>query len=70
MNLLSVEEHQKVGGMAANLSLSLQDVKFNNFIALAVEDQFGQSAYKARQLYHKHGLDAEAIEKAIVAALK
>lgn len=70
MNLLSVEEHQKVGGMGANLSLSLQDVKLNNFISLAVNDQFGQSAYKARELYKKHGLDSGAIEKAILEVFK
>lgn len=70
MNLLTVEEHQKVGGMAASIAISLQDVKLSRFISLAVEDKFGQSAYKASDLYKKHGLDAAAIESAILKAFK
>jgi transketolase len=32
--------------------------------SLAVQGGFGQSAYKAIELYTKHGMDAAAIEKA------
>ncbi len=62
--LLTVEEHQIIGGMGATLcqSLALKNIKFD-LKSLGVEGKFGQSAYKANELYTKHGMDAAAIEK-------
>ena len=61
--LLTVEDHQRVGGMAAVLTHSLLQSGLSNLKlkSLAVNDCFGQSAYQAIKLYQKHGLDAERI---------
>lgn len=61
-NLLTVEDHQLIGGMGALLTHALlQDgVKFQSR-SLGVDGEFGRSAYTALQLYQKHGLDSESI---------
>lgn len=63
--LLTVEDHQLIGGMGAMLIQALS----NSGIALktrslGVRGEFGQSAYSALELYRKHGLDSTAIAKA------
>lgn len=60
--LLTVEDHQIVGGMGAQLihALTLHGVTFKAK-TLGVRGEFGQSAYVADHLYHKHGLDGPAI---------
>lgn len=63
--LITVEDHQKVGGMGAILThaLALSGIPFE-IRSLGVEGVFGQSAYMADELYAKHGLDSAAILKA------
>lgn len=63
--LITVEDHQVIGGLGAltahALAQSHLDFKMKS---LGVRDQFGQSSYKAIELYQKHGLDHSAIVKA------
>ncbi len=60
--LITVEDHQIVGGAGAMLVAALvQDgVQFRGKV-LGVHGEFGQSAYTADELYHKHGMDTAAI---------
>lgn len=63
--LLTIDDHQKIGGLGAQLVHALVEGGVAlNATTLGVENQFGQSAYKATELYRKHGLDAAAISKA------
>lgn len=61
--LITIEDHQVIGGMGAQIAHALlrDGVAIPHYKALGVKDEFGQSAYKASELYEKHGLDAEAI---------
>jgi len=68
--IIFVEDHQKCGGVGnwffAKLweTLVAKDSKYLQKIQiahLAVEGQFGQSAYSAGELYSHHGLNAQAI---------
>lgn len=63
--LITVEDHQKTGGLGQMLTFSLaeQGVSFK-LKALAVQGEFGQSAYTAQELYRKHKIDSGAIVKA------
>lgn len=63
--LLTVEDHQVKNGMGALLAhaLLLDGAEFK-MRSLGVNGEFGQSAYKALDLYKKHGLDAAAIAQA------
>lgn len=63
--LLTVEDHQKIGGMGAILAhaLSCASVDYR-MKSLGVNDSFGQSAYQAVELYTKHGLDSASIVRA------
>lgn len=67
--LMTVEDHQKTGGMAGFLIPALTEAGYSirKLRVLGVENTFGRSAYKAQELYHLHGLDAEGI---LTAALK
>jgi transketolase len=60
--LVTVEDHEKIGGMGALIAAALTNagVTFKGKI-LGVSDAFGQSAYNAIELYRKHGLDSESI---------
>lgn len=60
--VVTVEDHQLVGGMGAQLThqLKLLGADFD-LIGLAVHGKFGQSAYSADELYAKHQLDCDAI---------
>lgn len=63
--LITVEEHQNTGGLAGALSQSLAILgKPLHLRMLAVNDTFGQSAYKAIELYQKHHLDGDSIVNA------
>jgi transketolase len=63
--LLTVEDHQLIGGMGAILIQSLlqEGVALSKTKSLGVHGEFGQSAYNAIELYKKHGLDADSIAK-------
>lgn len=65
--LVTVEDHQLIGGMGATLShaLSMAGVDFK-LKSLGIDGKFGQSAYLADHLYKEHKMD----EVAIVAAVK
>lgn len=64
--LVTVEDHQIVGGMGAILSHSLLQAGVSlKLRSLGVHGEFGQSAYNAIELYRKHGLDSTAIVKAV-----
>jgi transketolase len=63
--LLTVEDHQLIGGMGAQLvhALMQEGLSFKAK-SLGVKGEFGQSAYNAIELYRKHGLDADSIAQA------
>ncbi|MCC7403107.1 MAG: transketolase [Bdellovibrionales bacterium] len=60
--LITVEDHQLVGGMGAIVAhaLAQANVPFK-LHSLGVDGEFGQSAYLAKELYAKHGVDAKTI---------
>jgi transketolase len=63
--VVMAEDHQMIGGM--NQILSFELIKSNiQFKAkyLAVDGEFGQSAYNAIELYRKHHIDAQSIYQA------
>lgn len=65
--LITVEDHQVIAGMGSMLCHALlQSGHSFKTVALGNKGEFGQSAYKADQLYAKHGMD----DKAIVSAVK
>ena len=71
--VVTVEDHQLIGGMGAQLSHQLKMVGAEfQLVSLGVDGEFGQSAYSAAELYAKHHLDTDAIIKAAekLAALK
>jgi transketolase len=63
--VITVEDHQLIGGMGSQLihQLKLLGLEFD-VISLAVQGEFGQSAYSADELYAKHHLDSNAIIEA------
>ena len=64
--LVTVEDHQVIGGLGAITAHALaqrgRDFKMKS---LGVNDKFGQSSYKAIELYKKHRVDHLAIADAI-----
>ncbi len=69
--LVTLEDHQLVGGMGAQLIHQLK-LKGFSFVAdsLAVKGEFGQSSYTAGELYKKHGLDEVAVVNAVEGLLE
>jgi transketolase len=69
--LVTIEDHQVVGGMGAQLShaLALSGVA-HRVKSLGIQGEFGQSAYLAEQLYEKHGLTAAALAQAAQSLVK
>jgi transketolase len=63
--LVTIEDHQVIGGMGAQLSHGLSNAGISHSIkTLGVAGEFGQSAYKADQLYDKFGLNVEGVVSA------
>ena len=64
--LVTIEDHQIVGGMGAQVSHALSQAGIAHRVkTLGIPGEFGQSAYVAEQLYEKHGLTtAKLIEAA------
>jgi transketolase len=62
--LITIEDHQLIGGMGAQLShrLKLENREFK-IKCLANHGEFGQSAYEADHLYALHSMDENAILK-------
>lgn len=63
--LITIEDHQVLGGMGSMIvhALKVNDVDFK-VKTLGIGGEFGQSAYKADQLYARFDLSAEGIVKA------
>ena len=60
--LITIEDHQVVGGMGAQLVHALSQAGIEcKSKSLGVKGEFGQSAYTADELYKKNGLDAESL---------
>lgn len=64
--LITVEDHQLIGGFGQMLTHALlqADVATLKVKSLGVHGEFGQSAYTAMDLYRKHKVDASAIVEA------
>ena len=63
--LVTIEDHQIVGGMGAQLSHALSQAGIAHKIkSLGMKGEFGQSAYTSKDLYEKHGLTAGGLVKA------
>jgi transketolase len=63
--IVTIEDHQIVGGMGAQIShaLSLAGIP-HQMHSLGIQGEFGQSAYIAEHLYEKHGLTADKLVEA------
>jgi transketolase len=58
--LVTIEDHQFINGMGAQVSHALSENGIPHTIkTLAVHGEFGQSAYLAKELYDKHGLSTD-----------
>lgn len=75
-NLITVDDHQLIGGMGSLLVHDLAQVVSElkpewslKVKSLGVRGQFGQSAYTALELYEKHGLDSKSIANAALKLL-
>lgn len=63
--LITIEDHQVLLGLGAFVSHQLVSQGQSLLIkSLGVHGEFGQSAYTAQELYHKHGMDSQTIVKA------
>lgn len=63
--VITIEDHQIVCGMGAQLSHALSQAGIRHEMkSLGIEGEFGQSAYVAEQLYDKHGLTAAKLVEA------
>lgn len=69
--VVTIEDHQAVGGMGAQLSHALSGAGIRHqMTSLGIDGEFGQSAYKAEHLYEKHGLTSAKMVEAAKALLK
>jgi transketolase len=63
--VVTIEDHQLIGGMGAQIAHALVNAgTAHRMASLGIRGHFGQSAYLAEQLYQKHGLTAEAMVQA------
>jgi transketolase len=68
--LVTIEDHQVIGGMGAQLSHALSRAGVAHRVrSLGIRGEFGQSAYVAEHLYEKHGLTGRAMADAAVELL-
>ena len=69
--LITIEDHQIVGGMGAQISHALSAAGIPHQIkSLGIHGEFGQSAYVAEHLYQQHGLNAAKMVEAARQLLK
>ncbi len=69
--VVTIEDHQVIGGMGAQVSHALSQAGIAHRIkSLGVHGEFGQSAYVAEDLYKHHGLTAEKMCEAAEQLLK
>jgi transketolase len=68
--VVTIEDHQIIGGMGAQVSHALSNSGIAHTIkTLGIDDEFGQSAYMAEELYVKHGLTAPKMADAALKLL-
>jgi transketolase len=66
--VVTIEDHQIVGGMGAQVSHALSNAGIAHRITtFGIPGEFGQSAYLAEHLYQHHGLTAEKMADAALA---
>jgi transketolase len=66
--LVTIEDHQVIGGMGAQLSHALSRAGVAHRVTtLGIAGEFGQSAYVAEHLYERHGLTAAKMVDAAMA---
>ena len=69
-NVVTIEDHQVLGGMGAQVSHALSNSGIaHRMKSLGIRNEFGQSAYLAEELYVKHGLTAPKMAEAALALL-
>jgi transketolase len=69
--LVTIEDHQKICGMGAQVSHALSMAGIAHRVAtLGIDGEFGQSAYMAEHLYRHHGLTADKMAEAAQALMK
>ena len=69
--LVTIEDHQAIGGMGAQISHALSEAGIaHRMKTLGIHGEFGQSAYIAEHLYEHHGLTAAKLIDAAVALVK
>ncbi len=63
--LVTIEDHQIIGGMGAQVSHALSNAGVAHRVkTLGMHGEFGQSAYLAEDLYKAHGLTADKVVEA------
>jgi len=68
--VVTIEDHQLVCGMGAQISHALSTTGIPHLMkSLGIRDEFGQSAYKAEELYEKHGMTGPKMAEAALALL-
>ncbi len=68
--VVTIEDHQVVGGMGAQVSHALSNAGIAHTVkSLGIHNEFGQSAYLAEELYVKHGLTAPKMVEAALQLL-
>ena len=69
--LITIEDHQVICGMGAQISHALsQNGVAHRVKSLGIPGEFGQSAYMAAQLYDQYGLNAAKLVEAAEALMK
>jgi len=68
--LVTIEDHQVIGGMGAQVSHALSEAGIaHRTRTLGINGEFGQSAYVAEDLYQDRGLTAERMVEAALALI-
>jgi transketolase len=69
--VVTIEDHQIIGGMGAQVSHALSRASITHrMTSLGIHGEFGQSAYVAEELYVKHGLTAPKMVEAALGLIK
>ena len=69
--IVTIEDHQSICGMGAQISHALSCAGIaHRMKTLGIHGEFGQSAYLAEELYNRHGLSTPKMVEAAVALVK
>jgi transketolase len=69
--VVTIEDHQIIGGMGAQISHALSNAGIaHRMKSLGISGEFGQSAYVAEHLYEHHGLTTAKMIEAAQALMK